>query len=110
MLSGMVTSLTCALGKMISSESKSQDNYPGSEELDNKITPKRIIWMFRWALQGLIGGLVVAFICVDMVSKNELSVFVVFALSFIAGSVSWLNFKKSISALKELLEILKFWK
>lgn len=104
-LAGVVTSLSCALKKMVNRDSDSATDYPDSDSLDNRITTKRIAWMFVWIIQGVIGGLVVALSLADQVFKNELSVGMIWALSFIAGSVSWLDFKKSIAAIKELLKI-----
>lgn len=104
MLAGVITSLTCALKKMVNKNSDSASDYPDSESIDNKITNKRIIWMFVWIFQGVIGGFVVALLFADHVFKNELSPNIAWALSFITGSVSWLDFKKSIAAIKELLK------
>jgi hypothetical protein len=90
---------------MVNKNSDNASDYPDSESFDNRITNKRIVWMFVWILQGVIGGFVVALLFAAPVSKNDFSPYIVWALSFIAGSVSWLNFKKSIAAIKELLKI-----
>jgi hypothetical protein len=87
---------------MVNPNPDKASDYPDSDEIDNKITSKRLIWMFIWILQGVVGGLVVALIFADSIFSGDLSPGIVWALAFISGSVSWLNFKKSIAAIKEL--------
>ncbi|WP_417518390.1 hypothetical protein [Marinobacter sp.] len=102
-LAGALTSLVCAMKKMVTDDESQQDNFPDSEKVDNKITLKRLIWMFGWIFQGVIGGLIVAFLFVEPVRNGTFQAGWVFALSFASGSVSWTNPKKSFAAIKNII-------
>ena len=107
MLAGVITSLTCALRKMINTDPEHASDYPNSDPVDNEITTKRIIWLFAWIMQGVIGGLVVAFIFSSQVFEGSVSPSIAWALAFIAGSVAWINFKESFSAIKKIVGFFK---
>ena len=102
-ISGAFTSLVCAMGKMYSDDDTKQDDFPDSEKMDNRITPKRILWLFRWIFQGVIGGFIVAFIFAESVRNGNFLAGWVFAISFASGSISWTDPRKSFSAIKKLI-------
>ncbi|RYU63782.1 hypothetical protein [Aliivibrio finisterrensis] len=102
---GVLTSATCALFNWLGSK-----NYPseGSDDVnDNRITKKRLGWLFGWVIQGVIGGFVVSFLFAEYVLRDGGTVGIVWALAFVSGSVSWLNFKESTDAIKQLIQIVK---
>ncbi|GAB7227510.1 hypothetical protein VrSk94_11920 [Vibrio rotiferianus] len=102
LLAGMITALGCALKELLG-DHKDQLNFPDAEALNDDVTKKRMVWLFVWFLQGIIGGFIVSLLFADAVFNGTTSQGLVWALAFASGSVSWLNFKASLSAIKELI-------
>ncbi|WP_157631197.1 hypothetical protein [Vibrio sp. NH-UV-68] len=101
-LAGMITALGCALKKLLG-DNKDQLNFPDAEVLNDDVTKKRVVWLFVWVLQGIVGGFIVSLLFADSVFNGTTNQGWVWALAFASGSVSWLNFKASLSAIKDLI-------
>ncbi|TOH66101.1 hypothetical protein CGI75_24025 [Vibrio parahaemolyticus] len=100
---GILASASCALREFISLDQKDPLKYPESDEIDNKITRRRLGWFFLWLVQGIIGALVVAFYYSDDVFNNDYAVGKVWALCLLAGVVFVLSPKESLASIKKLL-------
>ncbi|MGN2715705.1 hypothetical protein ACTFQF_00740 [Aliivibrio fischeri] len=108
---GVFTSTTCALinwvgGKDYPNNDNDNDNDNGKDKKDSDIiTKKRLGWLFIWVMQGVIAGFIVSNIFAEYVLRDGGEVGYVWAISFIAGSVSWFNFNESVKSLTSILKI-----
>ena len=102
LFAGMITALGCAL-KKLHGDNKEQLNFPDNEVLNDEVTKKGMVWLFVWVMQGIVGGLIVSLLLLNSVRNGDIHLGVVWALAFASGSVSWFNFKASLSAIKDLI-------